>query len=180
MPRRKNREPQMRMQHNPILVAPVTAFVGRFVRERLDRFTDRSAESTSRGRARVCADPLQTRRKCVHRSCVHCPLQMLAIARGVSCSNFRSKVNVPSHVSHNRTERALFLASQHVVAGAACWSCQRAHVILGARRCDGRAHRRRQSRVSPGRPRQALCPSSRIGFPVVALRAALLYKRPLT
>ena len=39
----------------------------------------------------------------------------LAIARRVSCSDFR----LTSHVSHNRTERALQLASQHVVAGAA-------------------------------------------------------------
>ena len=42
-------------------------------------------------------------------------LQELAIARGVACSDFR----LTSHVSHNRTERALQLASQHVVAGAA-------------------------------------------------------------
>jgi hypothetical protein len=39
----------------------------------------------------------------------------LAIARRLSCSDFR----LTSHVSHNRTERALQLASQHVVAGAA-------------------------------------------------------------
>ena len=39
----------------------------------------------------------------------------LAIARRVTCSDFR----LTSHVSHNRTERALQLASQHVVAGAA-------------------------------------------------------------
>ena len=37
----------------------------------------------------------------------------LAIARRVTCSDFR----LTSHVSHNRTERALQLASQHVVAG---------------------------------------------------------------
>ena len=42
-------------------------------------------------------------------------LQELAIARGVACSDFR----LTSHVSHNRTDRALQLASQHVVAGAA-------------------------------------------------------------
>ena len=40
----------------------------------------------------------------------------LAIAHRVSCSDFRL---LTSHVSHNRTERALQLASQHVVAGAA-------------------------------------------------------------
>ena len=39
----------------------------------------------------------------------------LAIARRKTCSDFR----LTSHVSHNRTERALQLASQHVVAGAA-------------------------------------------------------------
>ena len=39
----------------------------------------------------------------------------LAIARRQTCSDFR----LTSHVSHNRTERALQLASQHVVAGAA-------------------------------------------------------------
>ena len=40
----------------------------------------------------------------------------LAIAAEVkTCSDFR----LTSHVSHNRTERALQLASQHVVAGAA-------------------------------------------------------------
>ena len=39
----------------------------------------------------------------------------LAIARRLSCSDFR----LTSHASHNRTERALQLASQHVVAGAA-------------------------------------------------------------
>ena len=39
----------------------------------------------------------------------------LAIAEVKTCSDFR----LTSHVSHNRTERALQLASQHVVAGAA-------------------------------------------------------------
>ena len=37
------------------------------------------------------------------------------IAHRTPCSDFR----LTSHVSHNRTERALQLASQHVVAGAA-------------------------------------------------------------
>ena len=37
------------------------------------------------------------------------------IAHPTVCSDFR----LPSHVSHSRTERALQLASQHVVAGAA-------------------------------------------------------------
>ena len=39
----------------------------------------------------------------------------LAIAEVKTCSDFR----LTSHVSHNRTERALQVASQHVVAGAA-------------------------------------------------------------
>ena len=46
-----------------------------------------------------------------HKSCVVAAL----IARVKTCSDFR----LPSHVSHSRTERALQLASQHVVAGAA-------------------------------------------------------------
>ena len=46
-----------------------------------------------------------------HKSCVVAAL----IARALSCSDFR----LASHVSHSRTERALQLASQHVVAGAA-------------------------------------------------------------
>ena len=37
------------------------------------------------------------------------------IAHAMTCSDFR----LTSHVSHNRTERALQLASQHVIAGAA-------------------------------------------------------------
>ena len=39
----------------------------------------------------------------------------LAIAEVKTCSDFR----LTSHVSHNRTERALQLASQHIVAGVA-------------------------------------------------------------
>ena len=46
-----------------------------------------------------------------HKSCVVAAL----IARVKTCSDFR----LPSHVSHSRTERALQLASQHVVAGTA-------------------------------------------------------------
>ena len=48
-------------------------------------------------------------------------LQELAIACALSCSDFR----LTSRVSHNRTERALQLASQHVASPAQrCWSCQ--------------------------------------------------------
>ena len=66
-------------------------------------------------------------------------LQELAIARGVACSDFR----LTSHVSHNRTERALQVASQHVVAGAAVLvlpELSSSHVPQGAIVCGWSQH----------------------------------------
>ena len=66
-------------------------------------------------------------------------LQELAIARGVACSDFR----LTSHVSHNRTERALQLAS-----------------LITARR-------RRRSGAGPARAVQLPCTAGRDRMRVV-------------
>ena len=63
----------------------------------------------------------------------------LAIAEVKTCSDFR----LTSHVSHNRTERALQLASQHVVAGAAVLvlpELSSSHVPQGAIVCGWSQH----------------------------------------
>ena len=61
------------------------------------------------------------------------------IAHRTPCSDFR----LTSHVSHNRTERALQLASQHVVAGVAVLvlpELSSSHVPQGAIVCGWSQH----------------------------------------